>query len=359
MNSVIYYPHIFPPFDWLRVAALCWDKVYLPGANRFQGRLIPSDRRIASLEEELPGFIDYSVGFWHGLNEETAGEFKQWVSSRRAALTSESLKPDKQEIFRVLAMKFDLPLPTERGLLSWLVQEGLAKIVEPDPDEYTDEDGEWTEVGASEFEAATKVFLPKDIGFHYLSMAARRLAEQKKSDLVTTDPLFAETVVDREKSLGTRVATSVIQAYMPRDLDKIELRQIAGFRNEASVQRMVYQKEIQKLVADFEGDASEGSVEKFQRNIVELARMRIEATQKAYRNAKIELVTKAFGISLTPPALMSAIGSFLGVGLFVPAGIAAAIAIFGVEAFLRMQKARAERAASPWSYVLNLADLAG
>jgi hypothetical protein len=28
MNTVLYYPHLYPPTEWFRVAALCWDEVY-------------------------------------------------------------------------------------------------------------------------------------------------------------------------------------------------------------------------------------------------------------------------------------------------------------------------------------------
>lgn len=28
MNTVVYYPHTCPTPDWLRLASLCWDKIY-------------------------------------------------------------------------------------------------------------------------------------------------------------------------------------------------------------------------------------------------------------------------------------------------------------------------------------------
>ena len=50
MNTVVYYPYVHPPAEWLRVAALCWDKVY-----ELTGPRIPEDPVLAdgARESEL------------------------------------------------------------------------------------------------------------------------------------------------------------------------------------------------------------------------------------------------------------------------------------------------------------------
>lgn len=41
INTVVYYPHTSPPVEWMKIAALCWDKVYrsLPCSATWEGFL--------------------------------------------------------------------------------------------------------------------------------------------------------------------------------------------------------------------------------------------------------------------------------------------------------------------------------
>jgi len=36
MNTVVYYPHRSPSLKWMKLAALCWDKVYRFASNSFE-----------------------------------------------------------------------------------------------------------------------------------------------------------------------------------------------------------------------------------------------------------------------------------------------------------------------------------
>jgi hypothetical protein len=54
VNTAIYYPHLYPPLKWLRVAALCWDTVYNIAPSDAPGR----PQAISKLDRELGGFIE-------------------------------------------------------------------------------------------------------------------------------------------------------------------------------------------------------------------------------------------------------------------------------------------------------------
>jgi hypothetical protein len=92
-------------------------------------------------------------------------------------------------------------------------------------------------------------------------------------------------------------------------------------------------------------------------SIMEQAKHQVDATQWTYRHAKQETMIKSVGMALTPPALVTSIGSALDIGIFEPAGIAAVLFIFAAKTLLDIEKAQSERATSPWSYVLDAANL--
>lgn len=159
-------------------------------------------------------------------------------------------------------------------------------------------------------------------------------------------------------SVRGEVATTVLQAYLPKDLSNLEVERIAEFREEFAAQRLAYQTAVQSLVDEATKVASEGELESLKASIVELAKEKVDDTRRAYRRANQEMVVKAVGVSLTPPAIATSIGSALGIGIFGPAGIVAALSILGAKLLLDRDKANAERAKSPWSYVLDSAQLA-
>jgi hypothetical protein len=207
----------------------------------------------------------------------------------------------------------------------------------------------------------TIIYLPKDIALHYLSLCASQAATDKKGnqkrDLVADGGRFTEAVF-HDYSVSGEVATTVLQAYLPKNLADLEFERIAEFREEFAAQRLAYQIEIQSMVEKATKVASEGELEALKDSIVELAKQNVDDTRSTYRRAHQEMVIKAVGVSLTPPAIATAIGSALGIGIFGPAGIVAALSILGAKLLLDRDKANTERAKSPWSYVLDSARLA-
>jgi hypothetical protein len=177
-------------------------------------------------------------------------------------------------------------------------------------------------------------------------------------DLVAADEDFTDIVFHDERTLRGSVATALLQAYLPADLDRIEQERFAEFRLKFAAQRLRYDKEIQSIVREFTEVSSEGQLGILKKRIIELAKQRVEDTKAQYKLANLKTVVKALGLSVTPPALAHSIASAIGVGIFEPAGIAAGLSLFAAELLLARDEARLTKARSPWSYVLDAAKLA-
>jgi hypothetical protein len=52
--------------------------------------------------------------------------------------------------------------------------------------------------------------------------------------------------------------------------------------------------------------------------------------------------------------LLASLSSLLGIGIFTPAAIASAVALFAAKTLLDLDKARVERDSSAWSYIFKV-----
>jgi hypothetical protein len=143
-------------------------------------------------------------------------------------------------------------------------------------------------------------------------------------------------------------------AYLPKDFDRIEPGRLAEVRAQLATGRLAYQTEVQETVAKLASISSEGELDTVKRAIAEIAQARVQETRRTYLRSNLTLATETFGVTLTPPALAASLASVLGIGIFAPIGIAAALSLFAAGALLRHAQGRAERANSRWSYVLDV-----
>ena len=197
------------------------------------------------------------------------------------------------------------------------------------------------------------VFMPQNIGLHYLSLCASKAAATGKRDLAAGETQYTDVVFYNKASLRGEVATAVLELYLPENFQKLSPGCINEVRKELAGQRLKYQQAIQRLCEEFEVIASEGQLENMKDRLIDLAKERIEETKKTYKRARLDIAIRTLSVSLTPPALATSIASALGVGIFAPAGIATALSLFAATTLLNLDKARDERAKRPWSYVLE------
>jgi hypothetical protein len=355
VNTVVYYPHIWPRPEWLRLGALCWDRIVLLGVSLHGPSSKPDD--IRELDDTLGGILDTSTTVTQFVDAELTDRFKRWVEPRADVLRAQ-LSDDPQTMFGVYDEKFISPAPGEEDIRDWLVAQGLARIEEPQNREeygFDPEEG-WfmSEVGASMFVSDTVVYLPKDIALHYLSLVAAKAAASNNRDLATDEAVFTDVVFDDVRGVRGSVASSTMEAFLPAGFDRIEPERLADIRTKLAAGRLEYQAEIQSTVEKFASVSSEAELDAVSKSIHEIAQARVEETRQTYRRSKLDLATQTFSVTLTPPALATSIASVLGIGIFAPAWIAAALGIFGARALLGLSRSRAERAKSPWSYVLDV-----
>src|SRR5262245_108953 len=360
MNTTVYYPYIDPSLPWLKVASLCWDKVHILNTRAYGSGPFSNDPQVTRFDQLLGGFIDGSLRVEDIVDEHIVARFKKWVKAREEDLKRKGLSSKPQPLFGMYDSKFESPIATEVSLRDWLIDLGLARIEEPrDKSLYGyDERWGWTEAGASKYERDTMVFLPKDIALHYLSLCAAKAALAGNRDLVAGNEEFTDIVFHDVRAVRGEVSTAVLEAYLPENFHNIELERLAEFRSQFAAQRLRYEREIQSIVREFSEVASENQLGIVKARIIELAKQRVEETKDKYKLAKLKTAVKAFGLSLTPPAVAASLASALGIGIFAPAGIAAALSLFGVQLLIEREEARATKTGNPWSYVLNAAKLA-
>ena len=358
MNTVVYYPYIYPTPEWLRIAALIWERVYLLGVRDEVGGTRAPPSEIAILDNSFGNILDDSITFTELVTDDLINEFKAWVVARKDVLKRHKLSSKPQELFGLYDHKFLVGshVQTEESVRDWLIEQGLAKIKWANKKKFGLHKFP-SEGGYSRFLAESMVYLPADIALHYLSLCAAKAAQVGNRDLVAADEPFTDIVFHRHRCITSEVASNILQAYLPKDFNTLDTELIAEFRDTFANQRLKYQSAVQMLCREFMDVASEGQLEYLIRRIQSLAEERVEETKRTYSRAKLETATKVFSLSLAPPAIVASLASMLGTGVFVPAGIVAAISLLGVKVFVALEKAKEDKAKSPWSYVLSVGDM--
>jgi hypothetical protein len=407
MNTVVYYPHICPTPEWLRLASLCWDKVY-----RITPPTAPDDpEAIQELDKSLGGIL-VSINAAEIVESafELKSKFINWLEARAETIKRESKPAGTQNLEGLFRSKIP------QDLLCKLEEHNL---VEREP--YTQQiprweqswwnrtvkyrSGEWISTpfrdkpkpfsphanyegfrrraeearqASNNKEAAlyneladnvrgnnmvtvtgysNMIYVPADVALHYLALCASKIAMDGNRDLAADGEIFTDTVFYDVRHARGEVATSVLQAYLPKDFYAIEPHRIAEFRESFASKRLEYEKEVQSIAREFAEVASEGELRNVKNRIISLAKERVEETKTTYKRAKLEMIVKTFGVSITPPALIASITSALGIGIFAPAAFAAALSLLAASKFIEWDKAKSDREKSPWSYVIDSAGL--
>jgi hypothetical protein len=394
MNTVLYYPHLFPPADWLRLAALCWDEVHtLRPAGSPE---IPD--QLAELDAALGGILRTADVSETSVDPQFLEMFKKWLQD---TMENGQLTKDKEgEWFAIIRAKMAEPLERllyEHGLARYGDIEIPVRVARWEKATVEGRRGEWVRTrienprsklyrrwralldradatsdeqeseqlsrDADHFYEKNLVkaiqhvdytFLPQRIAFNYISLLSSKVADDCQRDVATTDDEFAGILFHDVRNTRGALATAVLQANLPRDFGVLDPHRLAEFRSEFAASRLKYQAAIQELISQFEKVSSEDTLGRIRREIVEIAKERIKETDITYKKGRFEIVSKSLALTLTPPALAATLASALHIGLFAPAGIAAALSLFAVQTILERRKAKMERARTGWSYVFDV-----
>lgn len=406
MNTVVYYPYMSPSAEWLRIAALCWDKVY-----RIKPPFTDDPDEIHELDGIFGGILD-SVRLRDQAKDPWAKPadvefvsdlqrlFSAWLEQRTEELRNAPMSSEEGDMMARLIGIHHSKFPAT-GFIDLLKRNGLLKdtrppeplmrfLVQPDwikiinegyklmkegrieegralikkgaemrdrSAEMRDRDVDRTPTVRSEKPVRREILVPQDVGFHYLSLYASLAAKDLNSDIATDIERFTETILYDSRSLRSEITRSVLEAYIPAKLSDMDPYRILEFREAFATQRLKYMKEVQSITREYSEVASEGQLTQIKKRIVDIALERCEETKRTYRRAKLEMVVKSIAVTLTPPAIATTIASALGIGLFAPAGIAAALSLFVAARLIEWDRAKAERNKNSWSYVLDAGKL--
>jgi hypothetical protein len=413
LDQVVCYPYIEPDISWLKIAALCWERVH-----RVTSRHAPADSPgITELNEALNGFL-LPVYPDDIIDETIVERLRVWLAARKEHKTGNSIGsfdqavPSKQmpsgtsETEGFLLFSDKVPYPISELLLefsamrprteeimapwwehelyrqrtgewikkkNWKPSNGTAASVQALHKKYLSKAEEWEAEGDGDtalfFKEKADVLRQRslrpvevetgsalvdtDVALYYLSLIASGKASQINADLFAEDSEAAKHVVTFSHVAG-ETRTAVLEANLPVDLNTLSSAQIADFREGTIKDRFRFQRAVQSVLNDIQSVSSESDVERLKRIAFDLATERIEETKKVYQYALIQTGIKALGTSLAPPALLSWLASALHVGLFMPAAVASTIALFGVQMLIDRDKARTEAEKSGWAYILKI-----
>jgi hypothetical protein len=330
MTSVIVYPYIVPDIEWLKIAALLWDKVH-----RISSEFSPDDpEEVHKLDSAVGGLlkpeeVTSDLGYEAGL------VFEPWLRTHYEDLRKRGLL--SRDWMNVYPDKF---MDGSVELLS-----RFKVIRDADKPECADVTVEHLIAHARQYR------LPKVIAVHYLSVIASLIAKKEGTDLFAEERESARTAISSRENIVGQVATTTLDAYLPDDL---AIEKIVELRNATELKRLEYQAAIASIVEEIEKVSSKGELDKIARRAEDLAKARIEEAKKKYRLAKLGIITKSLGVSLAPPALAASISSLLGIGIFMPAAVGAAICLAGAELLASREKAKIERDNTKWSLIFQV-----
>ncbi|MEJ7677206.1 MAG: hypothetical protein WKG06_04900 [Segetibacter sp.] len=273
---------------------------------------------------------------------------KKWIVARIEKLKSEGLESIKsQKAKQIFAIHAGKIAPNYKGYASQRIYNFLSSR-----DLVTDERPKSNYLSEVIHEDEM-IYMPKDIALHFLSLCASKAANIGNRDLIADGDEFTDVVFYNYRALRGDVTTAILQAYLPENFHSLDIQVINEFRTDFAAQRLKFEKEIQSVCKELGDVASEGELANVKERIVELAKDRVEEVKKTYRRSKIEMIVKAFGVSIAPPAILTSVASALSIGIFAPAAIVSAISILVATKLIELDKAKSDKDKSPWSYVLD------
>jgi hypothetical protein len=212
MNTVIYYPYVSPTPEWLKVAALCWDKIY-----RFVPYVPDVPEQYWSEEFENPEvfLLDLHLGVLESVNIRKVGfsvqdQFWNWIDAREEALKNLEWTSKWSIEEQALCGLFHSTVPGGE-FVDKLKRRGLARIeYEPSQNRmwvqqrlnYYDpwilnQQGQAFHIGElhkTSEPALPVIYLPQDVARHYLSLCASQVAKEEKRDLVADGEKFTDII---------------------------------------------------------------------------------------------------------------------------------------------------------------------
>ena len=169
MNAVVYYPTFYPSPRWLRVASLCWDRVYALHTDATPDPPV----EIRELDEALGGVLGTANVAQVAQRPEVFEPFSRWLDARA---TSTSREP-KSDIGL-----YGLQNPKLSGpILEALRRHRLLTVEEEE----------------TEYDSTGYTYVPRDIALHFLSLCASVVASDRDFDLAGLEERFAEAALER------------------------------------------------------------------------------------------------------------------------------------------------------------------
>jgi hypothetical protein len=145
-----------------------------------------------------------------------------------------------------------------------------------------------------------------------------------------------------------------VEAPIPRVPNHVSIAQLEAFRAETALQRQRCRDAMATELARFETIGTEQDFVAAVRQVGDVLREQLELLEARCRQHKVNVMKKAFGVTLAAPAALQVIASALAVPLFQPAAIVSVLSLAAADYLAARERHQAELRSAPWAYLMSL-----
>lgn len=339
MRKAFYYDSAFPPHQWLVLASLLWDKIWLSplvkivlsspylfeeSRNTFLGKMYDSGLNVFDFSS--PKTSDAYLR--DNPKEEDHHQYNELIKRFVETITGRDLPIDEIDRLRKNMVLFQGSGDTSSALRA---TNRLKKMVARRTKEIVDE--------ATAYNHA------------FLNSKFREMYPE-------LDYFFArEKTFENYWPNSNKVFVHSVRALLPVDLGEITIPQIMDFRNETAVHRLNFKISSEAILENIMDASSEAQLQQLIKTYTDLLKDQLAKLETAYTHSKIKSVLTAIGVVTGVPTLLSLLGTALQIGIYEPAAIASGFSAAGASLKAALDKARAEVNVSQWGLLVKLQKL--
>lgn len=341
MRKAFYYDNAMPPENWLKIAILLWDKIWISPL-------------VIELLKSLDTFKELKDNFLTRLYLADKSFFDTEFPKLDKSRMQEILKEDDVILFKEIVLEYVTEI-NKRDINPKTLESNM-KLMKQTRFEISRRNLTKAKQMIARLEEQGKAYKRNLIEkAEYFNKAFYN--SRFKELFPQLDYFFDKKHSFFEYySSKKEVILIGVEAFLPVDLSDLTVGQIIDFRNTTKTQRISFRKEAENVLKDFVLFSSEKDFHRTTERFKDILHAELDVLKKAYRACKIEAAYKGIGI-FTVSSVLSYLASVADIGIFQPASIIAAISFSGSRGLASYEKDIAEIFKSPWGYLLALKKL--
>ena len=310
MRTAFYYPSAVPPREWLIRAALLWDHIYVSKSALSFFREFP---RYAARNADVAMFVRIAS--------------EPGICATTPPLARD--EPPSSQLTGYMAHTHKL----KKGLEA--MAPGFAS---------------GRRSTAKQKTASLTAIVDVSTAWNQVLLNRQFTAVFPDMDFFFADHRSFVSATDSQQ----RLFLASIQGIVPIASPRISIAQLKSFRADTAAQRRRYRELLESEISRFGRISSETEFVLALDQVKDVLREQLTMLEARCRQHKIDVVKRAFGLTLAAPALLQVLGSFLTVPVLQPAAAIAALSLVAADYLAAREKRDADLRAAPWAYLLSL-----